>query len=81
MVVAEEEKTQCQIHTDMLSRMDEKISAMHKWSFGNGQPGAAGRLVALETIVEEIKKPKQWPSVVASICAVIAVAINLLLVR
>jgi len=70
---------QCKLHSDMLSRMDERVKEMHKWTFGNGQPGAAGRLVELETVVKELRKPRQWPSIVAAICAVVAVLMNLAL--
>ena len=67
---------QCLIHSDMLSRMDERVKEIHKWMVGNGQPGAAGRLVALETQVADIRKPKQWPAVLAALCAVITVIVN-----
>ena len=63
---------QCILHGDMLTRMDERVKEMHKWTFGNGQPGAAGRLVTLEANVKELRKPKTWPAVVSAICAVVA---------
>lgn len=74
-----EENKQCILHSDMLTRMDERVKEMHKWTFGNGQPGAAGRLVALETTVNALSKPRQWPAVVSAICAVTAVVIGLIL--
>ncbi|GAF78440.1 unnamed protein product [marine sediment metagenome] len=70
---------QCKLHSDMLARMDVHVTEMHKWTFGNGQPGAAGRLVELETVVKELRKPKQWPSIVAALCAVTAVVMNFVL--
>ena len=58
---------QCILHGDMFTRMDERVKEIHKWTFGNGQPGAAGRLVMLETQVAEVRKPRHWPAVVLSL--------------
>ena len=57
---------------EVLARVDERVGEIHKWAFGNGQPGAAGRLVTLETQMVELRKPKTWPAVISAICAVIA---------
>ena len=69
---------QCKLHSETLTRVDERVKEMHKWMFGNGQPGAAGRLVALETTVSDMKRPRQWPAVVASICAIGVFVANLI---
>ena len=74
-----EENKQCILHSDMLTRMDQRVKDLHKWTFGNGQPGASDRLVKVEAAVSALSKPRQWPAVVSACCAVTAVVIGLIL--
>lgn len=55
---------------DMLIRIDENTTALKKVVFGNGRPGLASRVQALETAQ---KVRQQWPAIVAAVCAVVAV--------
>ena len=74
---------------DLLIRIDENvkelsedIKAIDKILHGNGRPGMMDRMQAIEighnTCKEERTKQKTWPAVVAAICAIVAVAINLM---
>lgn len=69
---------------DMLIRVHENVieikkdmDGLAKTLYGNGQPGVVSRLQSLETSHQECLKrqdnPRQWPAVVASIAAVVAV--------
>lgn len=73
---------------DMLIRIDENVkelrsdvSALDRILHGNGRPGMVVRLAELETAHTECKfqkeKPRSWPAVVAAVCALVAVAINI----
>ena len=65
---------------DMLVRIDENTKDLKKAVFGNGVPGLVSRMQAVEVQHDECQKrmaqPKQWPAVVASICAIVAVLWN-----
>jgi len=69
---------------DMLIRIDtnlvhvkEDVRVLNKTMYGNGIPGVVSRLKSVEDAHKDCKerqsKPKQWPSIVAAICAVAAV--------
>jgi hypothetical protein len=56
---------------EMLIRIDERTKEMHKVMFGNGQPGMVKRLADVEASQDAMKRPKQWPSVVAAVTALV----------
>lgn len=63
---------------DMLIETHSIVKDLKKSVYGNGRPGMVDRLIAVEVAHTECQKrqssPKQWPSVVAAVCAVVAVA-------
>ncbi len=66
---------------DRLIRIDENVRDLKRVVFGNGVPGLNTRVAQLETshkeCSERMGKPRQWPAIVAAVCAVLAVAWNI----